>query len=335
MKFSTILKEFLEENYKLTPLDIRILKRIHNEYIKEGYIHDKNAVLYDILKEKLYISDLDSIIKYIRLFTFNYRENGDYENIDNPIIKHIVFPNRQMALANHLDIPPELLLLMSYNNYGLMIYEDMTTNNVYSIGTEDEANKAASDNIKDYIDDNKITGWNINFIKQFIIPNKEWVKDESADRARMDIDEMDIDDIITEAGLKSKYDSITEMIDELRTELEETQNEDEKINIKRKINSYVKEQDNIELNSDEIVFNERKNYFKEEIESDILNYLEEYYGDNDYDKLYNKKIIGLDIENLIDAAIAVDGRGHYLNPVSNVEKEEEYNNIVYYIYDEN
>ena len=37
----------------------------------------------------------------------------------------------------------------------------------------------------------------------------------------------------------------------------------------------------------------------------------------------------------LGAAIAVDGRGHYLNPVSNVEKEEEYNNIVYYIYDEN
>lgn len=334
MKFTTILKEFLEENYKLTPLDVRILKRIHSEYIKEtdDNIPEKNIILYNILKDKLHITDLDSIVKYIKLFTFNYRENGDYENIDKPIIKNIEYPDHQMALAKNFDIPPELLIKMSYRNYILPVYEDMTTNNLYSIGTKEEANKSLYLNIEDYTDENGITGWNVGFIKQFITPNEEWVADESSNRARMDIDEMDIEEKLERAVFKYRYNAITKMIDELATELEKTQNEDEKINIKRKINSYVKEQDKIELKCDELVFDELQQNYKDEIESDILSYYEENYGSANYDILYQKNVIKLDFDDLTESAIALDGRGQYLSTDGTSEKIIEYNNKNYYIY---
>ena len=334
MKFTNILKEFLEENYKLTPLDVRILKRIHNEYIKEtdDNIPEKNILLYSILNDNLHITDLDSIVKYIKLFTFNYRENGDYENIDKPIIKNIEYPDHQMALAKNLNIPPDLLFKMSYRNYILPVYEDMTTNNLYSIGTKEEADKSLYLNIEDYTDENGINGWNVGFIKQFIIPNEEWVADESSDRARMDTDEMDIEEKLERAVFKYRYNAITKMIDELATELEKTQNEDEKINIKRKINSYVKEQDKIELKCDELVFDELQQNYKDEIESDILSYYEENYGSANYDVLYQKNVIKLDFDDLTESAIALDGRGQYLSTDGTSEKIIEYNNKNYYIY---
>ena len=337
MKFSIILKEFLEENYKLTPLDVRILKRIHSEYIKEtdDNIPEKNIILYNILKDKLHITDFDSIVKYIKLFTFNYRENGDYENIDKPIIKNIEYPDHQMALAENFDIPPELLIKMSYRIYILPVYEDMTTNNLYSIGTKEEANKSLYLNIEDYTYENGITGWNVGFIKQFITPNEEWVADESSNRARMDTDEMDIEEKLERAVFKYRYNGITKMIDQLAAEHDKTQNEDEKINIRRKINSYVEEQDKIELKCDELVFDELQQNYKDEIESDILSYYEENYGSANYDILYQKNVIKVDFDDLTESAIALDGRGQYLSSDGTSEKIIEYNNKNYYIYNSN
>ena len=337
MKFSIILKEFLEENYKLTPLDVRILKRIHNKYEKEtdDNIPEKNILLYNILKDNLHITDLDSIVKYIKLFTFNYRENGDYENIDKPIIKNIEYPDHQMALAKNFDIPPELLLKMSYRNYILPIYEDMTTNNLYSIGTKEEADKSLYLNIGDYTNDNGISGWSDSFIKGFIKPNEEWVADESSNRARMDTDEMDIEEKLERAVFKYRYNAITKMIDELAAEHDKTQNEDEKINIRRKINSYGEEQDKSELKCDELVFDELQQNYKDEIESDILSYYEENYGEVDYDNLYYKNVIKVDFEDLTESAIALDGRGQYLSSDGTSEKIIEYNNKNYYIYNSN
>lgn len=252
----------------------------------------------------------------------------------------------------------------AYDQYGLNVYTNEHNDRSYAIGTDDEADEAARNQVESFIDefrDEPGMGFAAGIIERFIDGDqvaKEFESDvedmirESPD-SYLDDDDMEltdeglelldekqealhtaeqrkstVEDRITDIELEMEdVDSDSDEYSELEAELSDLQSEME--DLETEISDLESEIEDIEDSSD------YKDYSEDAIQKAVENYLDDIRRDP-IGELRNLGITDfssyIDEDELIEYVIDLDGRGHGLAGYDGAENEITYNGTTYYIY---
>jgi hypothetical protein len=241
------------------------------------------------------------------------------------------------TLQNELDELPTGdvydLYQESYGHYGLDRYTYEPNGQEYAIGTDDEADSAAREQVKAFIGDVGYESFREGYIDSYIDG------DAVADWASVDEMVRDSPDSyiheeaeLTKDGIELINEKNTE-ISSLQDKLDETEDEDKIQEIEDQIQELEDEISDIKSDSD------YKDYSEEQIQKAIDDYEDDIKNDPiDYlrglgmlnDKRTLERFINED--DLIEGVISDDGRGNGLASYDSAENEINYNGTTYYIY---
>jgi len=103
---------------------------------------DYYASIFNFIDKTLDFDDIETINKIFYYFIWNYNDEGDYSNTENPDISYTnllnIFDDRGLILADYLKVNPFLIEKMEYPNYEMPVYFNYSDDNHYSIANEDE-----------------------------------------------------------------------------------------------------------------------------------------------------------------------------------------------------
>jgi len=252
----------------------------------------------------------------------------------------------------------------SYEHYGLSVYTDINNDAEYAIGTDEEADIAAHDQVESYINEFKNEpgmGFREGYLDYYI----------DGDEVARDF-ETEVDDMVRESPESYIDDDDKELTSEGKELLSEKREalsiaETRKSELDDKISEMESEMESIESDSDE--YTELENLLSdlqselEDIETeigDLESEIDDIENGDDYkeysedaikkavearlDDIRNDPIDELkswgitdlnryiDMEKLIDGVISDDGRGNGLSGYDGNENEISYNGTTYYIY---
>lgn len=357
------MRRLILEN-KITPFYKRVLKLL-NKKLGEGAV---TIEVWDLLSKELSIDDTDSKLEILHLYINHYDELGNYDNVTDVDLEGVddtsSYGDELLALTLHLDIPP-ILIEEEGSHYGLNTYKDLTTDEVYAVGDDDEVSNAMEDYFEGYVDEvggiDNIDRYTIDDFIELDDYSVQQYAEESADNR---IDDMSEEDVISDAGYDSreeyegKLSILEERIDELNTLLEEKESElEERVDddedffgteeyeeLKEEINDLEIElsdkQTVYEGLGDELreLFDTARQELYDTIVSDIISEIDndgvDYFIDN----------LGLNFQEAVQYYCTFDesglekylaeneDRGNTLSGYDGIENEIEYNGVTYYIY---
>jgi hypothetical protein len=218
MKLIKLLEESNIKSYHIKTLKLMKNNDVENdpeiiwEFLTNSLLLDDNKFKGEILYlyENYYDTPIEDLKKVLDSVNIDFDEV--YEGYDD---KHI-------ALSHFLDLPPTLIDELTYNHYGLTMYEDSTTKYEYSVGDDDEIESALDRYYEDYIDN--LGGIEIlgrNMVEGFIEIDSYILNELSYEEAQSEIDGLDDVEILTKAGYDiTNYDEDS-MLDVLRTAKDE------------------------------------------------------------------------------------------------------------------
>ena len=103
---------------------------------------DYYGSIFNFIDKTLDFDDIETINKIFYYFIWNYNDEGDYSNTENPDISYTnllnIFDDRGLILADYLRVNPFLIEKMEYPNYEMPVYFNYSDDNHYSIANEDE-----------------------------------------------------------------------------------------------------------------------------------------------------------------------------------------------------
>ena len=294
------------------------------------------------------------------------REDGEYEDNDevHALHQYLISIGDWEEGDDEEQFDIYYLFLEGYTHYGLSVYTNELDDKEWAIGTDDEADQAAHDQVENFIEefkDQPNMGFSPGFIEYYI--DEEQVVSEFESRIEDDIRESpdsylnDDDKTITEEGqrlLDEVNDKISELeehktrmeeeIEDLTTQLSDLDEDSSEYNeVQDKINeiesdlSVVEDEiSDLETEIDDI--NEDSDNFEwseEAIERAVQDRLEDFrnypirelnnWGITDLSRYVNE-------DDLINGVIVYDGRGSCLSGYDGNENEITYNGTTYYIY---
>jgi len=108
---------------------------------EEDYV-DYYTTISDFINEDLGFGDIDIINQIFYYFVWNYNDEGDYSDTENPNISYTdllnMFDDRGLILADFSKVPPFLIEKMDYPNYEMPVFFNHSDDNHYAIANEDE-----------------------------------------------------------------------------------------------------------------------------------------------------------------------------------------------------
>lgn len=357
------MKRLILEN-RITPFYSRVLKLL-NKKLGEG---EDASVVWDILTNELQIDDTDSKIDLLHLYTNHYDESGNYGNLTDADLEGVndtsSYDDELVALSLFFDIPP-ILIENEGTHHGLNTYRDLTSDEVYAVGDDDEVSSAMEDYFEGYVDEvGGIDNIDRYTVDDFIELDNYSVQQYAEETADYRLDEMDEDDVISEAGYDSKeeyedrmsileerIDELNKLLEEKEEELEERVDDDEDFfgteeyeELKEEINDLEIElsdkQTDYEGLGDELreLFDTARRELYDSMVDDIIGEI-----DNDgVDYFINN--LGLSFKEAVDYYCTFDesglerylaeneDRGNTLSGYDGSENEQFYNGETYYIY---
>ncbi len=100
------------------------------------------ATIYNFIHKDLGFDGLETINKIFYYFIWNYNDEGNYGNTENPKIDHSnllnMFDDRGLILADYFVIPPFLIEKMEYPNYEMPVFFNHSDGNHHSIANDEE-----------------------------------------------------------------------------------------------------------------------------------------------------------------------------------------------------
>ena len=103
---------------------------------------DYYASIFNFIDKTLDFDDIETINKIFYYFIWNYNDEGEYSDTENPNISYSdllnMFDDRGLILADYLKVNPFLIEKMEYPNYKMPVYFNYSDDNHYSIANEDE-----------------------------------------------------------------------------------------------------------------------------------------------------------------------------------------------------
>jgi len=108
---------------------------------EDDYV-DYYGTIFNFIDKTLDFDDIESINKLFYYFVWNYNDEGDYSDIENPNISYSdllnTFDDRGLILADYLNVNPFLIEKMEYPNYEMPIFFSHSDDNHYSIANDVE-----------------------------------------------------------------------------------------------------------------------------------------------------------------------------------------------------
>ena len=357
------MRRLILEN-KITPFYKRVLKLL-NKKLGEG---EDASVVWDILTTELSIDDMDSKIEILYLYTNHYDELGNYDNLTDADLEGVddtsSYNDEQIALSLFLVVPP-ILIESEYSHHGLNTYKDLTSDEVYAIGDDDEVSSAMENYFDGYVDAiGGIENIDRYTIDDFIELDDYRVQQYTEESADNRIDDMDEDDVIIEAGydsrevyedkialLDERISELNDLIEEKQDELDERSDDEEDFfgsedyeELKEEIDDLEVElsdkQSDLETLSEELdgLFDIARSELYDTMVSDIISEIEndgvDYFVEN----------LGLSLNEAVEYYCNFDesglesylaeneDRGQSLASYDGNENEQFYDNTFYYIY---
>jgi len=353
------MRRLILEN-EITPFYKRVLKLL-NKKLGEG---EDASVVWDILTTELSIDDMDSKIEILHLYTNHYDELGNYDNLTDADLEGVgdtsSYDDELVALTLYLDIPP-ILIEEDGSHYGLNTYKDLTTDEVYALGDDDEVSEAMEEYFDGYVDNvGGIDNIDRYTVDDFIELDNYSVQQYAEETADYRLDDMTEEDVISEAGYDSReeYEDrlsiLEESIDELNKLLEEKEEEleddedffgtEEYEELKDEINGLEidlsDKQTDYEGLGDELreLFDTAREELRDTMVNDIISEIDSEgvdYFINNY---------GYSLKESVDSYCTFDeaglerylaeneDRGNTLSGYDGSENEQYYNGVTYYIY---
>jgi predicted RNase H-like nuclease (RuvC/YqgF family) len=263
-----------------------------------------------------------------------------------------------------LDIPP-ILIEEEGNHYDLNTYKDLTSEEVYAVGDDDEVSEAMEQYFDGYVDNvGGIDNIDRYTVDDFIELDDYSVQQYAEETADYRLDEMDEDDVISDAGydsresyedrmaiLEERIDELNSLIEEKQDELDERLDDDEDFFGTEEYEELKEEIDDLEIElsdkqttyeglGDELreLFDTARSELHDTMVSDIISEIEndgvDYFIDN----------LGLSFKEAVDYYCTFDeaglerylaeneDRGNTLSGYDGSENEQFYNGETYYIY---
>ncbi len=222
-----------------------------------------------------------------------------------------------------VDEDSDIYNLIPYGNEGMIRFQILNSDKVYSVGTDDETEAAARESIEDSFDDMGVTksvrSWvwegNVNeiAIKDYLSFIEDDIRDEPDNYGLTpklsDAQEAELTSLREKLETLEDIEDKTDEIDDQITEIEDRIQE-------------IEDNPEGELDEDEVnsIFNDRISEF-----TDNITYFFEHYGISDREK--NKFI---DIDGVVDDVIKSDGYTT-LSGYDGKVNEEYFNNTLYYV----
>lgn len=356
MKIVNILNEG-----KINNIHRKLLNAINNSLDYDGSIEDA----WRFLSDDLSIDDMDLKIEVLHLYNqyddeegFNSLQDSDLDdagNIDN---------DRIMALALFLDVPPILIEDMMYSHFDMYTYKDLTTEKVYAVGDESEAEEAMRLYFSDFVDQQGgLENIDRYLLDDYLEIDEYAVRQFAREDAEYLVNDMDEDDVISEAGydkddIESVIEDLEEKISELNDEIRSLESEmDEFISdndegdydseiedLEERINELMTEMSNLESQLEAEKSNLESLY--ETAKEELIDKKEEEIYDNiEYSGVdYFTNELGYSFTDAVNRYFTFDesaleeylaeneDRGQTLSPYDGQENEQYYDGTYYFIY---
>jgi hypothetical protein len=289
---------------------------------------------------------------------FNNLQDSDLDNIEN------VDDEKIMALSLFLDIPPILIEDMMYSHFDMSTYKDLTTEKVYAVGDNYEVEESMRLYFSDFVD-NQGGLENIDryLLDDYIEIDEYAVRQFAREEAEIIVDDMDEDDVISEAGydkddVESNLEDLREELNDLESEKEELESELEDLEydndegendgeieeLQEKISElvdaiYNKEGEIGEKQSEiESLYETAKEELidkKEEEIYDNIEYSGVDYFTNELNYSFTEAVnryFSFDEDGLEEYLAENEDRGQTLGPYDGQENEQYYDGTYYFIY---
>jgi len=356
------LSKLILEN-TIQPIHKRVLRAMT---ISLGETDDVSEI-WAFLTKDLNISDTKLKSELTHLFINSFREDGNYADLSDSELENIDdysnYDNEHIALSISLNLPPSLIIEEPYSHYGLNVYKDLEDDSVYAVGDDDEANRAMEEYYDGWIDDNGIENLNSWDLEGFIELDYYTLDELATQEAQNMIDNLDDDDILSEAGydkdeitdeiesIEARIEEITDEISDLDNEMSDLEDDNEEgendsdidsISIKiRELNSDLedleRQLENEQSRLDSLLDDAKEELLdkytedqKEEIENEGLDYFINNMGytmSQAIDSFYS-----FDKSGLITYLSENEDRGNTLSYYDGYERDQDYDGKTYYIY---
>ncbi len=245
----------------LTPTDKKFLKLMQNKDVDWS----DGAEIWKFLTDTLYIEDMELKMRLAYLYMeqlVDEDEGETYDDLEKVSLdmENIMsnFDDKQLALAEHFDLPPFLIEESGYSHYGLEQYENEDDGGTYAIGDEDEMDDAMNEYAQNRVDDGieYFEDW---YLEDHLEPNDSAIEQFAEEEADYRLSDMTDEEILEEAG----YDSM----DEAKEQWEEK--DSEKDDIEERMNDLSMEKDELESEQADLDYEEDEdeyNSLEEEID---------------------------------------------------------------------
>jgi len=251
----------------LTPVDKKFLKLMQNKDVDWS----DGAEIWRFLTDTLYIKDMELKMRLAYLYMeqlVDEDEGETYDDLEKVSLdmQNIMsnFDDKQLALAEHFDLPPFLIEESGYSHYGLDQYENEDDGGTYAIGDEDEMDDAMDEYAQNRVDDGVeyFEDW---YLEDHLEPNDSAIEQFAEEEADHRLSDMTDEEILDEAGYDSmdvakemweekdsEKDDIEERMNDLSMEKDELESEQEDLDYEEDEDEYNRLEEEIDLKQEEI-----------------------------------------------------------------------------------
>jgi hypothetical protein len=189
---------------------------------------DDVSDIWGFLTKTLNIEDMELKLELLHLFVNNFNEDGNYEGVTDSDLDDIddlsIYWAEHLALAEWLDLPPIMIEDESEEHYGLKVLHTIEDNEKYAVGTDSDVASAMENYFDGWVDNQGgLDNIDTSLIEDFIELNDYSLSSLASEEANYRVDEMDGDDIISEAGYDK--DEFEEQISNIEYRIEEIESE--------------------------------------------------------------------------------------------------------------
>lgn len=163
------------------------------------------ASIFNFIKKTLGFDNLETINQIFYYFIWNYNEEGDYSNTENPNISYTdlldMFDDRVVILSEHFNLNPFLFEKMDYGNYEMPVFFNWVDDTHYAIGNEREVEDSKRIWSEDrWVEESEV--WQILGVEEYLNyvyvtdVNMEDIASDEASHYELDMDEEEIIDYL-------------------------------------------------------------------------------------------------------------------------------------------
>lgn len=251
----------------LTPVDKKFLKLMQNKELNWS----DGSEIWKFLTDTLFIKDMDLKMRLAYLYMeqlVDEDEGETYDDLEKVSLdmENIMsnFDDKQLALAEHFDLPPFLIEEGGYSHYGLDQYENEDDGGTYAIGDEDEMDDAMDEYAQNRVDDGVeyFEDW---YLEDHLEPNDSAIGQFAEEEADNRLSDMTDEEVLDEAGYDSmdvakemweekdsEKDDIEERMNDLSMEKDELESEQADLEYEEDEDEYNRLEEEIDLKQDEI-----------------------------------------------------------------------------------